>query len=1449
MALSRSSFVFYYVKRDADVVVVQSNAIDLFESVGGSPDDFLYWQFLDVVDGVGASVVNGFQFDNGDAVDNGGTGVSQLRLLKSTTTSLVPNWDAAPTVFAEISQFNENGPTGANSQVPIYLVRLDSLDFLWLYGGGNGDQVAHGNLPAAATLAVTAQDLSSGADVLHQHVALTHSYAGSEHRVTFDGPADAYKAAQSPGATDAAFWSQDDLPFGVTLTTTNGADVSSAVFDGSHFEGDNGTSVSVVAPAARVTLRRLMTTGDVDIDGFVHFEQQPVGPGGAASVNASDRAVNVALPSYVSSLAAARTAGAAPAALTFDDDAALVTKELRLDRPGGVSYGTSGTYDLTVESAVSTFMARPPATYSGLDVAFRTLTPDPLTLPFANDSSGVVATFRDVEVDAAVAPEAYSFGLDTQLFTGATTLTLEVASTGPLDAVFAWAAGGVVACDAGGVTLLLTRADDARPPVKVDVAVAVEAAPVVALDIEAVVPAAGVHDLKPARRGYGYQVDVRVDLTNVMALGETIDWTLGGAPAGLQFLGGGTTATTTQSASNDARVVTLETSGTVPNGWANPVGFTLSADYSAAGGGPCSLLGQATGVALSIEVRDVTEVDVAVLLDRSGSMGGHERWEAAISGAHAFARLLKLENDDLGAAHNVGIYWFQSSGPWMSDNYDNAQAGHAGYGGFQGANDVYFPLETAGAQSVDFGDALDDGFLANIVTAGVDQQPGKATAIGAGMLYARDKLNKLHADLGDPTDRQKILLVLSDGMENRGPTVEDATDPSLTYWDNTDGVRLAAVALATSGSWATKLTNAVLNTGGSADDVKHFAIGDFDAADTAVPPDAYAALGLQTWYVQRFGDLLGLSTSETIDPWLTEGQEHETRLWVTDSHDKLTFFVATSDDAQGWSVSVTAPDGRNAMTSGDGVVFADGPRYVLVQVRYPLPAPDSHRWTGEWSITVRREAAGGGAFGLTILTNKTTEPTVLLSGPAQPHTGDTMTIKAIPGEGAASLSGSVTLSPPPVWLDDLLAKRASGREPLPDAVGTDSQAGSLHALVDELAAQPPAMERQTTTLPLAALGGGAYGTTFVVDRPGTWNIDTVVFGTRRFKLPRLRATPHLAALRANFPPHFVANELTYLRRHAGSKQRQQVRNRRTLVVDLLPSAKTSTTSGVLRRSKKATEIVLTVRPKDSAGRLLGPGRANDVQFSGRGMRFVAQDLGNGTYRAKARVVARGAVPDLRHGGFRAQRIEFYQGESVLPLLGGRFVLTSFEARVLNVRIPISVRNELRLPKRPAVLSYGAIFHDAVLHVRRGAVGVSKDELSEQQRQALAALAGQLEQALGARPARTPGGARSLLRGARFAAGALREALPSLAGTAHGAALEGVLIAAEELAERHSPKRLASCGVAPLFDEVDDLRHATGELLLAAGLKTPRLGGAPVEGGHYDLGRDGDGGGRGPAAAE
>ncbi|HUT78220.1 MAG TPA: hypothetical protein VM285_11060, partial [Polyangia bacterium] len=689
----------------------------------------------------------------------------------------------------------------------------------------------------------------------------------------------------------------------------------------------------------------------------------------------------------------------------------------------------------------------------------------------------------------------------------------------------------------------------------------------------------------------------------------------------------------------------------------------------------------------------------------SGSMASQHRWAAAMSGAKIFATLVEeavgqtVTADPYSGSgthtwttvpHRAGLAWFWGrSHPVSGPNFPNPTPPEPGYP--EGFHNWFTDAAGDSYRLPDGATLAKTGTISADPPAGTlaQQDPGHFTALGSGMLFCRKTL----VAAADPATsvRDRVLLVLSDGMENRAPMLAELFDGSQTgLWYREEGnaalplqdpeIRLHAAAVLTGANWVDRLRAAVTETGGDpALDVKH--ITDYATSDVT----------LQHWFVNRFKTLFGFDEADAgPDPVLCEGQIATRKIPVTLGHTKLVFYaIFGQPDAAAWDLGVIPPGQEEAIwfsraADYPGVRATGGAMHRMMALDLPLAIPGhGHRWAGEWRFVLSRENAGTGGYAMGVLARGDGATGLSVEAPPVPRPGDEVRLRAVVkdrrGDPVTGASVVTRVRQPGPWPGSAVAREVGHNLALVKELRHSKKQGDIDMpdVADRVLRhlyETAALGGQGTTrkVPLSHVGGGAYEGRFRVEHPGTHDLDTTIAGVRSSDAAEFQEKLGEAVSSLTGPASMA--ERAWLAKTAGAKQPFKVELRDQLAVAFLPTEKDSETGGYFA---DAATIRLLVQPAGKGGVLLGPGWADSIRFltpGGVQQPWPATDLGDGNYQVDIEVQRRGDVRfDRRLLALAADRFALvHPTAGPLDLRDGLLELAKFEAEVLGVRLPIAV---------------------------------------------------------------------------------------------------------------------------------------------------------------------------------
>jgi len=940
---------------------------------------------------------------------------------------------------------------------------------------------------------------------------------------------------------------------------------------------------------------------------------------------------------------------------------------------GDTPWHQDQTFNLRIQAAEATVV--PSSFFDGRGLHFRELSPGTLRLSdkLTEDCRELVPGPHRAQITVAGNSERWVFGdldafdLDSDLDADRSTLH---APTTKVD--ITWSGGDLQPRESGELALVLLRADDPEvplsPPVRVSLPVEVtRSAGVAVLRWGAPTPMPS-HRLPDAYQRLPYKGELEA-LVYDLRDGDRIDWALeGGALVAARGDGSplalsrpGEQEHRSGDAPGQAQRNTLQTPdvpeaagfpGAVP---ARPDPYTIGVRVThlrPAGGGVFREIAGGTRHDLALHVHESPAAgDVALLLDRSGSMSGRY-WNAARAGADLFASLTR----ETGLDSQVGLHWF-----WGDT------------------------------------DASADKPQAGVCDLGRAQAPDHLTALGAGLLYGRDELTR-QSETGDDVgpQRRRTILLLTDGLENRAPRLDQvfvaAPDEHWNRFgarhENTPtthpqgpGVRIRSLAMGASDSDATSLRDVAAVTGGCwAQDVQ-----------TLRPhPTATALAHTQRWCVRTFADLYGFHDSpRPRDTTLKSGGAATHKIAVNLAMDTLVFYqLGDAPDPKRWDLTVRLPDTDLELTPAlaaahDGITFHRGPTYQMYVVRFPLAiAGHEHRWVGDWTLRVTRGAgtAGVGHCFVGALCRQALQcHTDLLTSP-RPRPGEEATLRVLlrdrRGNPIRQARVTTKVHTPGPWAGETVARRVATDRNLVKKLRKSSSKAyrDVEPVADRvlryLIEHDEMLPGRSFGRNLVEVSPGRYETRITLAEAGEYQLETTVEGDQPFCAQELSdwLEPHQRRLRKTLPMAALTRELRYLRERCTTRQafRQTVARAVGVLFEPSPSRTAWTVEVVDDRILR-----LEVTPADSKGRLLGPGWAERLSLFGpttAPRRWPAEDRGDGRYRVDIPFKAKKPHLDRRAGAVVASRLELIHPDGPIHVSDARLRPSDFAAELLDVRL-------------------------------------------------------------------------------------------------------------------------------------------------------------------------------------
>ena len=375
--------------------------------------------------------------------------------------------------------------------------------------------------------------------------------------------------------------------------------------------------------------------------------------------------------------------------------------------------------------------------------------------------------------------------------------------------------------------------------------------------------------------------------------------------------------------------------------------------------------------------------DVVVLLDRSGSMNQQSdpwddaspsKMDAAKSGAAFFSDL--IEND---ASHTVGVLTFST---------DPSAAAE-------------LPLAEA-----------DENSKTAVQNSLSQVSPAGSTGIGEALIAAQNVLDQ------GPNDR-KVVLLLTDGMENECPRVQDPSGICNDYED-ADGNGLND--LVTDALGDTQVC--AVGYGGEAA-IDGLMLRNLTERQGGIYVNGVGELDLKQFFLRCFSSIFNFQ--EVIDPIevLPASTNVSSPIVVSDLlSDSLTFVLAWEEGDPSLDISIQTPSGTSLDISARGIEESSGPNWRIIRLDLPLDGEEP----GEWRASVVRTQQGvDQRYFLDVLASG--GPKLEFDpGKVNTHTGDSLLVKlriptpSRPMEGFDSIDARVTITAPDESIGALLSQ-------------------------------------------------------------------------------------------------------------------------------------------------------------------------------------------------------------------------------------------------------------------------------------------------------------------------------------------------------------------------------------------------------------------------------------------
>jgi hypothetical protein len=668
-----------------------------------------------------------------------------------------------------------------------------------------------------------------------------------------------------------------------------------------------------------------------------------------------------------------------------------------------------------------------------------------------------------------------------------------------------------------------------------------------------------------------------------------------------------------------------------------------------------------------------SNVNVAVLLDRSGSMSSQSRWIAACSGAGLFAALMANESAT-PTAHKLGVYWFASGGT-PAGTFDGFHSG-----------------DTYAIQNNSHGALLDatEGDAGRVEGECNDLSPTMATSIGAGLNLCRAAL----IGANTAAEAQRVILVLSDGMENQGPMLDDLFGSSGT-WGN-PAIRIYPLAIKTSDAWVERLATMVSATGG---------IRSLDVKKVVNPAN------MNSWFISMFSQMFGWSAATLPpDPLLGTGQIASESVNIHSGQKKVIFFFNHDDPhPENWDFTVDLPGGQKTITREDaksapGMSLHETTMGTMFAMTFPLQLVGcEHIWVGEWTMHLKRTGRGQGFFAMGALTSDEMGYNVDLISPPTPLPGDRITVivnvtdKRGRAVGDAHVEAEIVMPPP--WPGDTLSRRARRTPELYRVLARSRSKANrdipndADRLLNHLLENTKPRKNQLKHIRLTHQGKGQYSATFTAALPGLYDIGVRATGTFKetntvvsvmkkrmlemvgANLNAMNGSPSAGVLR-----DYRKNAVASFAQSLASNQTYSLMGRRSIQVGFLPSVQHSQAFGYM---ENISTICLYVEPRDTAGMLLGPGFGDRIFFTasvGDNNRWHAVDMLDGTYEVQISLKISQPILRASDSALMGSTLSILKGNGhtgrtttdSLQVKGRALLLKNFAAHVCGVTIPLTV---------------------------------------------------------------------------------------------------------------------------------------------------------------------------------
>jgi hypothetical protein len=531
--------------------------------------------------------------------------------------------------------------------------------------------------------------------------------------------------------------------------------------------------------------------------------------------------------------------------------------------------------------------------------------------------------------------------------------------------------------------------------------------------------------------------------------------------------------------------------------------------------------------------------DVMLVFDRSGSMAmddgtGRTKIEAARDAVSLFVQLVKS-----GGGNRLGLVSFSDAASSPVDH-------HLGN-------------VTAGAKNTLIGPAP---FSTGKVGA---LAPGGNTAIG-------DGLDKARGEFPVMVTNPRAILLLTDGLQNRSPTIEDVTD-------SLNGIAVHAIGFGTESSLDGDLLTDLANAHGG------------------MYMRAGGALALEKFFSSAFGNIF--ETGILFDP--------EFDLPADKSGDPIAFnvcgeeaitAVAGWDDADGsLFLELTSPGGAVITGSTATVESSSGRTWTFLRVTLPIGGERN----GKWSVRVVRPRGGGEfppptpalRYFINVIPSGGPRLSRLTRGKRY-YTGDSINpaiiVRHENGGWPEELKATLTVTRPDRGVGNILSAAGLGAPVTLNGDVIPALQATLRAI--EGSTGNPAVKYVDTDIELTAETGDNFG---LFEEGGTVG----------------KALDDFLTVEGNYTFHAKAS---YGEGCAGMRELAWTVN---VGVGIDPDHTTVSTNPIDPRPDGGSCVRMTFTPRDKYGNLLGPGRADSFTVKprpGSTPSGPVTDLGNGSYQ-------------------------------------------------------------------------------------------------------------------------------------------------------------------------------------------------------------------------------------------